>query len=343
MEQLWARLGGLWYLAGVQSGIRRPASAPRTALRGLLPFTLPQLSVLASLACLGCAALPPAGPQRALYVDLRKAVDLSEDTGGWVIDRVEIESQAGPALRSVCRVDPVERARLERWLDGQLALGGGSAQALYERSGGDLDAAMDALTYERVRSLLRYGERHAEEDCPFYLHPEPDFAGVEGDADRFVLWLESVGGGAIVLEGGKVALGGGGGGRVFAAHGIGATLTLAIGGELSGNGAFVENSAGARTIETTFTAAVPVVLRVSDIARVYDFELAPVVRLATADDELPPGLRATAGIGLTGSRGAMFMPYVLLWLGYEIHPARGSDPIDHTVHVGTRVGVDLDP
>lgn len=334
MRATWASLGSLWYLAGV-------SRFPRRAGRARLVAT--GCGVLLASLFAGCSALPPPGPRRALYVDLRKAVELSEDTGGWVADRVELESQASPALRSLCRVEPVERARLSRWLDGQLALEGGSARELYERSGGDLDAAEDALSYERVRALLRYAERHAEEDCPFYLHPEPDFEGVEGDADRFVLWLESVGGGAVVLEDGEAAVGGGGGGRVLVAHGIGSRLTLAVGGELSGNGAFVENNNGARTIETTFMAAAPIILRVTDIARVYDFELSPVMRLATDQDELPPGVRVASGLGLVGSRGSTFMPYVLLWIGYELHPAHGSDPVDHSFHVGTRVGVDLDP
>jgi hypothetical protein len=301
------------------------------------------LLALAFLCSLGCAALPPSGPGRALYVDLRKAVELSEDTGGWVIDRIEIESQAGPALRSVCRVDPIERARLESWLDARIAREGGSAKEIYQRHGGDLDAAADALSYERVRALLRYAERHAAEDCPFYLHPESDFGGIEGDADRFVLWLESLGGGAVVIERGKAALGGGGGGRVLGAWGFGSRLTLAVGGELAGNGSFVDTKTGGRTIETTFTAAVPVVLRVSDFARVYDFEFAPIVRIATPGDELPPGLRVATAIGLTASRGSAFMPYLLLWFAYELHPAHGADPMDHSIRVGTRVGVDLDP
>ncbi|HEX2677254.1 MAG TPA: hypothetical protein VHM19_11455, partial [Polyangiales bacterium] len=217
-----------------------------------------------------CATLPPSGPERGLYVDLKKAVELSEDTGGWVVDRIEIESQAEPAMRSVCRVDPVARARLESWLDGQIALGGGSARELYDKSGGDYDAASRALGFERVRALLRYADRRSAEECPFWLHYEPDFAGFEGDADRFTLWLESIGGGAAVIEGGKVAIGGGGGGRVLAAWGFGQRLTLALGGELGGSGAFVENKSGARTIDTTFIAATPLILRINDFARVYD-------------------------------------------------------------------------
>lgn len=297
---------------------------------------------LALLLLSACTTLPSQGPARGLYVDLRKAVDLSANTGGWVVDRVEIESQAGQALRSVCRVNAVERARLRAWLNAQIMLAGGSARATYERTG-DLSDASEALTLERVRALLDYSELHADEDCPFWLAPEADFPGVEGDADRLVLWLESMGGGSVVLERSKAAIGGGGGGRILGGYGIGSRLTLAVGTEVGGHGSFVDNGDGARTIETTFTAALPVVLRITDIARIYDFEVAPVMRLDTNTGEFPPGVRVQTSLGFTTARGSVFMPYVALYVGYEVHPAHGADPMDHAFHLGTRVGVDADP
>jgi hypothetical protein len=300
------------------------------------------LSALA-LCALGCTTLPSGGPARALYVDLRKAVDLSEGTGGWVVDRVEIEARAGSALRSVCRVDPVERARLRAWINAQIMLAGGPAREVYERNDDDLSEAQDALTLERVRALLDYAELRASEDCPFWLKPEADFAGVEGDEARFVVWLESIGGGSVVLEDGEVALGGGGGGRLLAGYGLAPRLTLALGGEIGGHGAFVENSSGARTIETTFTAAMPLVLRVSDVVRIYDFEVAPVARLTGTRIESPPGVRTLAGVGFTSSRGSTFMPYLVVYVGYEVHPKDGTNLADHSFHIGTRVGVDADP
>ena len=320
--------GGLWYRVIVRHASHAVATALSLAMAVLL---LP-----------ACTTLPAQGPARGLYVDLRKSVDLSANTGGWVVDRVEIESQAGEALRSVCRVQAVERERLRTWLNGQLLLEGGSARAIYERTH-DLSDASDALTLERVRALLDYAELHSEEDCPFWLAPEADFPGVEGDAERLVFWLESMGGGSVVLERSKAAIGGGGGGRVLGGYGIGSRLTLAIGAEVGGHGSFVDNGSGARTIETTFTAALPVVLRITDIARIYDFEVAPVMRLDTNTSELPPGVRVQTSLGFTTARGSVFMPYVALYVGYEVHPAHGADPMDHSFHLGTRVGVDADP
>ena len=58
---------------------------------------------------------------------------------------------------------------------------------------------------------------------------------------------------------------------------------------------------------------------------------------------LPPGVRASLGVGLTTMRASAFMPYVVLWLGYEYHPTIPNSPEDHSLHIGTRVGVDWDP
>jgi hypothetical protein len=76
---------------------------------------------------------------------------------------------------------------------------------------------------------------------------------------------------------------------------------------------------------------------------VFDLEVAPAVRIDPGEDILPIGARAAFGVGLTTMRNASFMPYGVLWLGYEVHPASGSDPADHSLRVGTRVGVDVDP
>ena len=88
--------------------------------------------------------------------------------------------------------------------------------------------------------------------------------------NRFVLLAETIGFGSLVIEGGDAALGGGGGGRLLFAHGIGPQLTFAFGGEVGGVGAFTVNDKGGRSLETTFTAAVPVMLRWTRFSRVFD-------------------------------------------------------------------------
>jgi hypothetical protein len=126
-------------------------------------------------------------------------------------------------------------------------------------------------------------------------------------------------------------------------HGIGPQLTLAFGAEVGGSGAFVANDRGSRNIETTFGAAVPVLLRISRLSRVYDFEVAPTVRFDPGVKVLPPGVRGAFALGFSTMRSSAFMPYALLWVAYEYHPSDSKGPADHSIHAGTRVGVDWDP
>ncbi|MFI5309325.1 MAG: hypothetical protein ACHQ53_18360, partial [Polyangiales bacterium] len=134
----------------------------------------------------GCASLPHERAERAVYIDLRKAIQLSEDSG-FVIERVQLRANEEQALRSVCQVEPALLDDLEAWLTSQITLAGGPAEQRYRENGGDLGAVSEALTLERTRSLLRHARSHAAHDCPFWLRPSPRFEGVQGDAGRFVL------------------------------------------------------------------------------------------------------------------------------------------------------------
>jgi hypothetical protein len=299
-----------------------------------------------SLACAwiatGCATWPHDPVERALYIDLAKTVELSNDTG-WVVDRVQLENNAENAMRSVCQVEPARRRGLESWLNARLQALGGSAELVYKKHGKDLGAAGNALEIERVRALLQFADARAEADCPFWLEPKSDFRGVQSDEGRWVLFADTLGYGSLVLEGDTAALGGGGGGRLLVGRGFGTSWTLAVGAEVGGSGAFVNNEKGSRSIETTFSAAVPVILRWSHFSRLVDLEVAPAVRFDPDTDILPPGVRTSVAVGFSTMRAAAFMPYALLWLAYEYHPADNRGPEDHSLHIGTRVGVDWDP
>jgi hypothetical protein len=292
--------------------------------------------------CGACATLPAQPVERALFVDLRKSVELSESTG-WYVDESQLRNNAENILRSACQVDPALRDDLDAWLSGQIELAGGSAEQVYLAHGKDLGAADKVLALERTRMFLRYANQHAATDCPFWLTPKDDFIGVQGDAHRFVLLAETNGFGSLVIEGSNAALGGGGGGRLLVAHGIGPQLTLAVGGEVGGVGAFVPNDKGGRGLDTTFTAGVPILLRWTRYSRLLDFEVAPVARLNPGEPVLPPGIRSSVGVGLTTMRASSFMPYAVLWVGYEYHPASNDSPRDHSMLIGTRVGIDWDP
>jgi hypothetical protein len=166
---------------------------------------------------------------------------------------------------------------------------------------------------------------------------------VQSDAERVVVLADTLGYGSLVLESKNSALGGGGGGRLLVGYGFGPEWMLAIGGEVGGSGNFVRNEMGSRSIETTFSAAIPVLLRYARYSRLIDFEVAPAVRFDPDTDILPPGVRTSVAVGFSTMRAATFMPYALLWVAYEYHPADNRSPEDHGFHIGTRVGVDWDP
>ncbi len=296
--------------------------------------------VLSALAASGCATLPSDPVERAVYNDLRKAVQLSDDNG-WVIDRAQLHNNAEAALRSVCQAEPASLDDLEAWLNGQIALAGGPAERIYHDHGNQLEPASDSLSLERTRALLRYARRRAATDCPFWLEPSEHFSGTQGDAGRLVILAETVGFASYVFETKLPAVGGGG--RLYLGHGLGPQLTFAVGGELSASSAFAPQSAKARGLDTTISIAVPLLLRVSRFSRVFDLGLAPVVRLNRTQAVWPPGGRIELAGGIATMRGASFMPYAMLFVAYELHPPTSTAPLDNSVLIGTRLAFDWAP
>jgi hypothetical protein len=298
---------------------------------------------LLAVAALGCGTtLPPDRPTRALYLDLRRVVETRQRTE-WVADRAEVEALASQTLRSACGATVQTRTSLEQWLDRELAARGGSAEAVWRREGERLTGATrEALTLERVRLLVQHAQAHGPAECPFWLRPSMRFAGVHGDARRFVLLLESAGGGAIVVQEGAVSLGGGGLARALPAWGINDRLTVAMGAEVGAIGSF-STSEDARALRASISGAVPVLVRLQDATRIYDFEVALTGRFFDGVSRVQPGVRVSAGLGLSTLRVGAIMPLALLWVGYEVQPALDDLPTTHTFRLGTRVGLDIDP
>ncbi|MCS6800157.1 MAG: hypothetical protein NZ898_16825 [Myxococcota bacterium] len=296
---------------------------------------------LAPLVLAGCTPLPSETAARGLYSDARKIVELRA-AADWVSDRVEIEEASTSLLRSAC-LSP-EQTHLEtlRWVEARLANEADSLRARWLAAGRDLEAVGEALTLERVAAVLRRSaERVQDGECPFWLEPDPAFAGVHGDEGRLVVWFESGGGAALLLGSGRAALGGGGGARALLGHGAGARATLAAGVELGAVAAFPEDARGTRTVAATLAGAVPLVLRMRDGLRVLDVEAAATLRWRSARIE-GPGIRTTVGIGFSTLRTRGLMPHALLWLGHEWFAAADGSA-EHALRVGTRVGLDWDP
>jgi len=274
-------------------------------------------------------------------LDLRRIVSIEEGTD-WIVDRMEIEDAAPAAMQSACQVPERARLGLGRWLDARIEAEGGPAEDAYERAGRDLGAISTLLNLERMRAVLRYASDH-EEECPFWLEADDSFAGVHSDAGRFVLLLESAGGGGIVVRGDEVALAGGGGGRILAGWGLNWRFTLAAGLEAGGIAGLTENEAGDLTVAGAFAAAAPLVLRIrTDGLFIYGLEVAPTMRFRdTKVNE--PGIRAGLGLGISGLRGGSVMPHGLLMLFYEFQPPRHGATAEHSVRVGTAIGLDWAP
>jgi hypothetical protein len=126
-------------------------------------------------------------------------------------------------------------------------------------------------------------------------------------------------------------------------HGLGPRLTLATGLEVGGFGGLEDNEEGSRRIDATITGAVPLMLRITSFARITDIELALLRRFRAGLEEPPLGYRVNVGYGFAAMRTTAFMPYIVLWAGYEYQPGDGASPEDHVLMLGSRVGVDIDP
>jgi hypothetical protein len=289
---------------------------------------------------MGCAALPHNASERALYIDARKALH-GESRLGWTVDRVEIEEAAAQAEPSACRVSPARRAELRRWIDEQIAIQGGPALQQY-RAGVDHEELDDVLDLERTRALLDNVELHLPADCPFWVKPSEHFEGLHSAARRFVLLAESAGGGSLSFARGQVRAGGGGAARLFVAYGPSEHLQLALGFEGGGDAILQKEEGGALAPQGAFRFGAPMFVRLIDIDRIYDLELAAVTRLV--DGKLSPwGGRIGIGGGVNGLRRLGFMPALELWLGYELYPRQDGFAAEHVLRFGTRVGVDWDP
>jgi hypothetical protein len=291
----------------------------------------------ALLACAACASLPARPAEQALYVDLRKIVEVAEDAG-WTVDRTRIEQNGEAALHSACQVTPEARVSLQKWLSEQIAAAGGPAEQRF-RAGSRLDAIEETLALERTLALLQYAQAHAANDCPFWLRPDATFRGEQGDYGHLVILGETQAFGTVAVPGPIPALGGGG--RILVGGGVTRRLTLALGADLAASGTFVPSSSS-QGVDAYMTLAAPTLIRLLSFSRIYELELAPVMRFSHGDSAWPPGARVEVGFGYAGVRTTSWMSYFMFYAGYEVH-GRERSAIDHTFQLGTKLSIDWLP
>jgi hypothetical protein len=134
---------------------------------------------------LGLAALLATRPapanerdEAALLGDLEKIVAAQQSTG-WQIDRYELEAMLPDALESVCEAMPQTRATLLHRLGRRMDLMGGPVHVAYRRNGNDLSSLGDLLFLSRVHALLVASVERGAAECPFWIEPTPEFAGLQ--------------------------------------------------------------------------------------------------------------------------------------------------------------------
>lgn len=304
---------------------------------------LPILCSCVGLALTACGPTPPNAMTQSLFDDLDRIVETQSRTE-WLIDRLELEEVAPHALRSVCQTPLRARRELDVWLTKRIAETGGPAREAWLRNGRDLDAVAEPLRLERVRAALRYADTHAESSCPFWLEVDDDFAGVQGDAERFVLYIETAGGFTYELGDEDSILSGGGAGRVLVGYGLTPRYTLVGGAEIGGGGRLPKDESGTRSFEARLVMGAPIILRAHFGTWLWDSELAVVAQASENNlSHFRTGVRVAQGVGLSAIRIRNLLPYGLFWIGYEYSPAQDGFEEDHVIRAGTRFGVDFAP
>jgi hypothetical protein len=286
--------------------------------------------------------LPNDSAQRGLYSDLRQVVETRERVG-WVIDDHELGEALPSALQSVCQTELETRIELLDWFDERVAAEGGPAEEAFVREGEDVGAIEEVLTLERMRELLERADAAAEDQCPFWMDPDPDFTGVQTDTHRIILLAESAGGGGLLLQDGEVLFGGGGGLRVLPGYGFSDRVGLYGGLEVGAAGAISQASQGdGQDVVARPAAAIPVVLRFHDNTWLYDLEAAAITQYHNGALRTP-GVRLSGAVGIGSVRIGSFMPYAMGLLAYDFLPDSNDLPMAHQFRLGTRVGINYDP
>jgi len=290
--------------------------------------------VLSSAALARAQELSPAA--ESLLTDVARIVDAEESTG-WFLDEEAQESIRGTMLASVCRAPISARQQALAELQRQ-SRELGSARDLFERDGRQMTSDVEeALFVERQLTALAFALERADTDCPFWVDVEPDFTGRQSDRDRFTLSLESGGNAQLRQTEGDWTLGGGGLARLLAGYGLGGRATVLAGIEFGG-GAMLKPNTEPTEFVINYFPAIPLVLRLRNLAWHYDFETAPVALFQADNGNFSFGARGAFGIGLSALRTRGFLPWAGATVAYEYYVPSGGRDAQHFIRGGLRVG-----
>ena len=298
--------------------------------------------LLAATAC--TPTLPTSHPvERALVRDVARVAE-GQAQIRWLIDEIEVRDALPDVLDSACRVTPEQRESALRWLDEAVEAAGGDPAVAWEANGHDLDALEPLLLLVRARQLLTEANAWARDGkCPFWLKPEPDFSGLQGYADAFLVAVETGGRFYVQWEDGEPGFGGGGGARVLLGRGLSDRLTLMTGIEIGGAGRFTDVQFGERVEipAVLLVGAIPVQARLHGLSDHLDLEVAPLSYINQLRGESQLGLRLGVGYGISQLALRGLIPGATFAIGYDWIPASGDLPAVHQLGGGLRAGVAL--
>lgn len=300
------------------------------------------VAVVAVIAA-GCARrLPPQTPTAALYRDLERLVSV-EATAGWSIDRLEVEGLLPAALDSVCRVDAVDRATLLAWVDTEITRAGGPLEDAWRRAGKQMSEVEHLLTLTRIRLVLDHAMTAAPADCPFWIEPDPAFAGRQISDDRWQLSFGGGGKGIVVIQGGRSDLNAGGAGRVLLGRTFGVHGGLYLGVEAGASASFPKDDSGTRSgLVLGFDTVVPLVYRYRLVNTYLEVEAGWLGHVTEeALETVDHGLHVGVAFGGRATRTRFLFPGAALGVSYErTFPDDG--PSLNMVKIGFRVAFDWD-
>jgi hypothetical protein len=279
-------------------------------------------------------------PDEALIHDLSIIIE-AQQSSGWKIDRYEYEEMMPDALQSVCAATDATRNVARDTLGRRIDALGGPVEDAYRRLGRSESAIKELLFTTRVFRLLTEATRRAASECPFWITPSLAFHGLQTDAGRFILSLQS--GGLLALQylDRRVMPGAGGSGRLLVGRGLDERWTVLGGLEFGGIALFQQDEASTN-FPVNLVVGLPVVLRRHDLSWHYELELAPIGFLTGTDLRPSYGVRVGGLLGISTLRIRRIIPWGGVGLGVEYVFGNRVRPMTMSVKGGFRLGFDWD-
>jgi len=286
------------------------------------------------------AALVSEPSVQALLFDLERII-AAEESSGWLLDDVTQDEIHRDVMESLCRATPDVRRAAERRLE-QRSAAAGDPRALYERAGAQLSHDVThALTTQRTLVALQRGLAVADQQCPFWLRPQPEFRGMQSTRDRWIVNFDTGGTAQLRRTQGEWSVGAGGFGRVLGGYSF--TRVSLLAGIEMGGGALVVPGTQPTAFVVNYIPAVPVLLRFHRDAWNIDLEAASVGLFQAGNTRLSHGVRGGITIGVSGLRVRGILPWVGIGVASEYHFENSARPEAWYLRSGLRVGGVWDP